>query len=122
MDDLTNEAREAIASLQLLADRITEMLSDRPASAGTMQLIAATTLLKQEIKETNKYWSKGSIQKSANRVEYIFSSALSKASIAFRMHCDTDPSKAVWRRELREIEEIILYHIDQIRKEYPEAE
>lgn len=122
MDELTKDAGEAIASLQTMANRISEMLSERPASAGTMQLIAATTLLKQEIKETNRYWSKGSIQKNANRVEYLFSSAFSKASIAFRMRADTAPSKVGWRSELKEIEEIFLHYIRQIRKEFPKVE
>lgn len=120
MDEL-EEARRAIEELQRFDDRIENMLSDRPNSAGTAQLIAATAQLKSDIKAANSESSRGGMKKETSRGEQQFATAMSRAVAAFRMRADTNPSRPVWQRELRDVQGELRDFAKRLRTEFPQA-
>lgn len=115
------EAKWAHSILKEYRDRIDLMLSSRPASVGTIQLIAATTELKNDIKAAN---SSGRINGRKIPIDgpaRFLRSALRCAASEFRMRADTNPSRAIWSGTLRELRECFADYIERIRKEYPEV-
>lgn len=120
MDEL-DDVRRVIAALQALSDRIEDMLSPRPASAGTAQLIAATTQLKADIKEAKASAERRRRQGRNSRADDQFETAVSRAVAEFRMRSDTDPSKTLWRSQLRDVQAEFIDFIKRLRSEFPEA-
>ena len=122
MNQTIEDAVWAREVLQDLHTQISLLLSDRPTSAGTAQLIAATTALKNDIKTANSSGRIKSRKMPSTGPARFLTSAIQKMSADFRMRADTDPSKAVWRQTLDEMRFYLEDYIGRIRKECPEAE
>jgi hypothetical protein len=120
MDEL-DDVRRVIAALQALSDRIEDMLSPRPASAGTAQLIAATTQLKADIKEAKAGAERRRRQGRNSRADDQFESAVSRAIAEFRMRVDTDPARYIWRAQLRDVQAEFVDFMKRLRSEFPRA-
>lgn len=120
MDEL-GEVRRVIAALQLFAERIEEMRSPRPASAGTVQLIAAATQLEADIKEAKAGEERRRRQVQNSRADDQFEAAISRAVAAFRMRVDTDPSKVFWSSQLRDVQSEFMDFMNRLWIEFPEA-
>lgn len=120
MDEL-EDVRRVIAALQAFRDRIENMLAPRPASAGTAQLIAATTQLKADIKGAKAGVERRRRQGQNSRADDQFESAASRAVAEFRMRVDTEPSKPVWHSQLRDVQAEFVDFMKRLRSEFPRA-
>jgi hypothetical protein len=120
MDEL-EDVRRVIAVLQALSDRIEDMLTPRPASARTAQLIAWTTQLKADIKEAKAGAERRRRQGRNSRADDQFESAVSRAVAEFRMRVDTDPSRALWSAQLRDVQAEFVDFMKRLRSEFPGA-
>jgi hypothetical protein len=119
MDEL-EDVRRVIAVLQALSDRIEDMLTPRPASARTAQLIAWTTQLKADIKEAKAGAERRRRQGRNSRADDQFES-VSRAVAEFRMRVDTDPSRALWSAQLRDVQAEFVDFMKRLRSEFPGA-
>ena len=115
------DVRRVITALQAFDARIEDMLSSRPTSAGTEQLIAATTLLKSDIREAKADAERRKRRGRNTRADDQFESAISRASAEFRMRVDTAPSKTMWYSQLRAVQSEFIDFAKRLRKEFPEA-
>lgn len=120
MDQL-EAVRRVIAALLAFDARIEDMLSLRPTSASTDQLIAATTLLKSDIREAKADAERRRRKGRNSRADDQFESAVSRASAEFRMRIDTAPSKTMWYSQLRAVQSEFIDYAKRLRKEFPEA-
>ena len=120
MDQL-EDVRRVIAALQTFDTRIEDMLSPRPTSAGTEQLIAATTLLKSDIREAKGDAERRKRQGRNTRADDQFEYAVSRASAEFRMRVDTAPSRTMWYSQLRAVQSYFIDYAKRLQKEFPEA-
>lgn len=116
-----DEVRRVVKDLQTFNDRIEDMLSPRPSSAGTAQLIHATTQLKVDIKEAKAGAERRRKQGKNSRADDQFETACSRAVAEFRMRTDTDPSSHVWRTQLRDVQSEFLDFSNRLLKEFPDA-
>lgn len=116
-----DEVHSVIAALQGFHDRIEDMLSPRPSSAGTAQLIAATTQLKADIKEAKASSQRRGRKGQNSRADDQFETAVSRAVAAFRMRVDTDPSRLLWRSQLRDVQSEFIDFMKRLRSEFPGA-
>lgn len=121
VDQIIEDAAWSRGVLQDLHAQVTVILSDRPSSAGTAQLIAATTAFKNEIKTANSSGRIKGRKMPATGSARFLPSAIQKMSADFRMRADTDPSRAEWRQTLGEMKFYLEDYIARIRKECPEA-
>jgi hypothetical protein len=118
MDEL-DAVRRVIVALQTFHDRIEDMLSPRPSSAGTAQLIAATTQLKADIREAKAGAERRRRKGRNSRADDQFEAAVSRASAEFRMRVDTDPSRPMWRSQLRDVQAEFSDFMKRLRSEFP---
>jgi hypothetical protein len=116
------DVRRVIAELQAFDARIEDMLSRRPARSGTEQLIAATTMLKSDIRTAKADAERRRRQGRNTRADDQFESAVSRASAEFCMRVDTAPSKTMWYSQLRAVQSEFIDFVKRLRKEFPEVQ
>jgi hypothetical protein len=97
------------------------MLAPRHASAGTAQLIAATTQLKADIKEAKAGAERRRRQGRNSHADDQFESAVSRAVAEFRTRVDTDPSRYIWRAQFRDVQSEFIDFTKCFRSEFPWA-
>lgn len=116
-----DDARRALAVLESFDRRIEEMLSAKPSGTGTAQLIATTTQLLADIRKAKASAARRRTLGGTSRADDLFATAVSSAATAFKIKVDTDPSKPVWARELREVQSEFIDFVKRIRNEFPGA-
>lgn len=115
------EVRSVLIKMQAFSDRIEDMLSPRPSGTGTTQLIAAATKLKADLQDAKAGAERRRRQSHNSRADDQFETALSRAVSEFRMRADTDPSKALWSGQLRDVQSEFIDFMRRLRSEFPDA-
>lgn len=115
------EARRVLSALQSFIDRIEQLVSEAHRH-DEVQLKADMAKLKSDIKTANKHGTIDGSRDPASEVERMFySKAIQDASSNFNLRVDVSPSNPKWTLGLNAVRGEISYHLDRLRKAYPEV-